>query len=433
MKKLFLSSLGINVLVLLINMATGILSARLLGPYGRGELAVANRWSGLFIMLFTIGLPGAVIYLGKQNPKEQRLYFGNFIVVGAVFGLGGLCIGEILMPFILKGQSELIVRITQVAMLSVPFGVLADGLVGTLQTINQFKKVMLARILSEVGALLAIVVLAFIGMYTARSYVLINTLWSILVFGITLYWAVRAIRPRVNVTRKLIKNLLSKGFQIYATSLVGVFGGNLDQLAISVLLTPYTLGLYAASSSISSVFPSMIIGALGIYLWPKLMDLKLSKRNERIAELHSGMFYGSLVVSVCLSGVIRFLVPLMYGQKYAPSVAMAEIMVFGAATSVGYVILTNYISTRGKFYFTTIAEAVGLISGFCVTIPLLHFIGGMGAAIGLLAANVVKWGVAFFACGHLGVAKKGLLKPNFKTIQDFLRHRLRKPTTGEVA
>lgn len=417
MRKLFLSSLGVSVLVLLIHMATGVMSARYLGPYGRGELAVANRWSGLFTMLFTIGLPGAVIYLGKQNPDKQKEYFGNYIAMGTVAGLIGLVIGETLIPHILKGKPIVIVQISQLAMLSIPFGVLADGLVGTLQTINQFTRVMMTRILSEVGTLIAIALLLLFNLYTVGSYVFINTLWSLVVFIITLYWVVKSIRPKMYVKKKYMTDLVSQGFQMYATSLVNVFGGNLDQLAISVLLTPYALGLYAVSSSVGSVFPSMIIGALGTYLWPKLMDLPLDERNNQIGELHSIMFYGSLLISMVLMVLTHALVPLIYGKKYVGAISMAEIMVFGAAMSVGYVILTNYISTRGKFYLTTIAEGIGLASGLGITLPLLHYFGGIGAAVGLLTSNVMKWLFVIVACSRLGVKFTSLFKPNIRSLE----------------
>ena len=49
-----------RVLILAINMGTGIITARFLGPQGRGEQAAIILWPQLLAYLMTLGLPAAL-------------------------------------------------------------------------------------------------------------------------------------------------------------------------------------------------------------------------------------------------------------------------------------------------------------------------------------------------------------------------------------
>ena len=51
-----------NVLILGVNFGTGIITARLLGPVGRGEQAAIILWPQFLAYALTLGLPSAMLY-----------------------------------------------------------------------------------------------------------------------------------------------------------------------------------------------------------------------------------------------------------------------------------------------------------------------------------------------------------------------------------
>src|SRR5579871_6639601 len=61
-------------LILSVNLLTGIVSARSLGPSGRGELA-AIMLPGMLANAMTLGLPSAVTYTFKRHPEQRRALF----------------------------------------------------------------------------------------------------------------------------------------------------------------------------------------------------------------------------------------------------------------------------------------------------------------------------------------------------------------------
>lgn len=417
MKRIFISSLGVNLFVMVLNVCTGSLTARLLGPFGRGELAVATRWSGLFIMLFTIGLPGAVIYLGKQFTHKQNDYFGAYIILGTLVGLVGFVVGELVLPHLLIKQPPMVLRLAQISMCALPFGVLADGLIGSLQTLNKFNTVLFIRVLNELGTLLVILGLLLFGEYGITHYLVSNIMWSIMIFLVTLVWACLAIKPSFSKLFVHTKQLFMKGFQIYAGSIVNVFGGNLDQLVISLFLSPYTLGLYAVCVSVSGLLPSLITGTVQLFLWPKLMDMDMDDRRRSVELLHSSLFYASLIMTAIMGGLLPVILPLVYGQRYSTAVFMGELLLLSAPMTIGYVVIVNYLSTLGKFNVVTIAEISGLVLGISVTYPLSHVWAGVGAAIGVVSTSTIKWLFLMRTSSHHGISKWALLRPDTKIVK----------------
>src|SRR5438094_10619069 len=61
-----------SVLLLVINLGTGIVTARVLGPHGRGELAAITVWPQAITYIATLGIPGAVVYFLRTSRKSSR-------------------------------------------------------------------------------------------------------------------------------------------------------------------------------------------------------------------------------------------------------------------------------------------------------------------------------------------------------------------------
>ncbi|MCZ8516474.1 oligosaccharide flippase family protein [Paenibacillus filicis] len=433
MRKLFLSSLGVNLLVIAINLITGILSARYLGPEGRGELATATRWSSLFTIFFTIGLPGAVIYLGKQFPEKQREYFGVYLVIGTSMGLIGMAAGEFIIPHLLSNQSEKVIALAQIAMITLPFGLLSDGLIGTLQTKNMFNKVLALRILNPAGTLLLIATLLVIHQYSVRSFIICSLFWSLGMFAISLFWVLSIVRPKVSGIIKHGRELFGKGLQIYSGFIVATFGSNLDQLIISLFLTTYTLGLYTVSASIAAMLPSVLVGAISTYLFPKLMDLEVRQRQRQVERIHGTLFYTTLSLAAIAAFLLPFVLPIMYGPKYAEAILMGQILLVCAPLNVAYVVLTNYLSTENKFHFVTFAELAGLLSGSATAFIMLPWLGGIGAALGVVMIGLVKWGFLAYKSTRLGIAWSRLLyfyPEPFVSMLRLVKMKLRRTRSG---
>jgi O-antigen/teichoic acid export membrane protein len=430
MKRLFMSSFILNIVVMGLNIGTGVLLARWLGPYARGEFAAATRWAGLLVGIAAVGLPGAMIYLGKQYRERQQELFGAYLLLGTVFGLLGLLAGQVLLRYVLPEDPSGLTGLARIAMLCLPFAVLTDGLIGTLQSLNQFRKVMILRILSPLGSLAVLGGLAVSGTLGVPGLIWGNTIgWGLLTFLITLIWVARSLRPKWSGLAANIRQLWRNGVKIYGGSLVSIFGGNFDQLVLSLALTPYALGLYAVAGSVGGLLPSVVFGALNVFLWPKLMDLQTEQRQRKVERIHALLFYGTSAAALCGALLLPFALPLLYGRDYGPAVWLGIVLLCAAPVRIGGAVLLNYLNTEGKFHSVSLSEAASVGAGLAAMLALLPAAGEMAAAWGLCASSAVKWIYVWRTARRLGLGTGALFrlrKADWSAIPAMLLGRFRK-------
>ena len=113
-----------NAFILGLNLGTGILTARLLGPAGRGALAAIILWPQFLSFLLALGLPSALLYNLKRRPEESDTLVGAASVIGAVMGVVAILAGVLLIPLWLKQYPIEVIRFAQFAMLAAPLGLL---------------------------------------------------------------------------------------------------------------------------------------------------------------------------------------------------------------------------------------------------------------------------------------------------------------------
>ncbi|MCH7540941.1 MAG: hypothetical protein IH999_11195, partial [Proteobacteria bacterium] len=80
MKDLFVSFIAAGA-IQLSNLASGILAARLLGPEGRGELAVIILWPSLIAALGALGITESVIYHTANRSEPPARIFASSMVI----------------------------------------------------------------------------------------------------------------------------------------------------------------------------------------------------------------------------------------------------------------------------------------------------------------------------------------------------------------
>ena len=66
---------------------TGILTARELRPWGRGELAAMILWPLLVASVTTLGVPSALIYFVRHRAEERDRLVVNGFLMSLVLGL----------------------------------------------------------------------------------------------------------------------------------------------------------------------------------------------------------------------------------------------------------------------------------------------------------------------------------------------------------
>lgn len=370
-----------NAVVLVLNLCTGILAARILGPAGKGVFNAINVWTGVFSSLAGMGLSTAFVSLYARSDEARRPGLARAALSLAVFWgvLAGLCV-YFLAPRLVghlapaaaawsRASSPLVALIT---ISGAAGGILsAQTRFGSLNWISFGRAVLYAA---------AIVIFAGVGILTPYSQLTVS--WSLFYIGclITLVVALTGLPLRLGPVRWAdLWGLSTLGWRFYSFSLLGLFNSQLDQMLASAWLTARDVGLYAVAISSLSIV-GMLPGSVGMVMFPMMAgDSRdaIIARTTRVLRVLSPLLVLTMVVT-CV-GAWPFL-DLLYGNAYLPAIPVVWIIAPTAVFVGAISILYQGCYALRWFAGPTWGEGVGAVGGALLLWLLIPRWGLDGAA-----------------------------------------------------
>ena len=145
-----------KILILATNIATGIITARFLGPEGRGEQAAMILWPQFLAYTLTLGIPSALQYNLKRYPEQKSQLLSASLLMGTILGILATCIGILFIPRWLSQYPSDVIRFAQYFMLVAPLSLISVTLAAALEAEGEFS---LANRLRYLSPLLTFIVL----------------------------------------------------------------------------------------------------------------------------------------------------------------------------------------------------------------------------------------------------------------------------------
>lgn len=378
-----------KVFILTTNMATGIVTARVLGPVGRGEQAAMILWPQFLAYTMTLGLPSALLYNLKRHPDKKAEMFSAALVVGTAMGLLATLMGVIFIPSWLNQYSTEVIQDAQWLMLIAPLALLMVIFTAALEADNNFATANQVRYLPPLLTLVILAVLALTRTLTPLTSTLAYLLPGIPIFFWMLGQLWNRFHPRWSGIGQYYKPLLSYGLRSYGIDLLGTLSAQVDQALIIGLLPPAFMGLYAIALSLSrmlGVFHSSIVTVL----FPKTAARPVTEVVELTGRAARVSLAFILLVAVAAMVFSPIFLRLLYGSKFIGAVPVFRILVIESVISNTVWILTQAFMALGKPGTVTILQGIGL----GLTVPLLLvFIpayGLLGAGLALLCSSTVR-------------------------------------------
>ena len=110
-------TLAANVTITLLGIATGIMTARLLGPTGEGQYAAIQTWPLLLSTAAQLGLPEALVFYLSKNIDKSREYVITAQILAIVSSIIVFIVSWIILPFLLHSQGTSTVDAARIFML----------------------------------------------------------------------------------------------------------------------------------------------------------------------------------------------------------------------------------------------------------------------------------------------------------------------------
>ena len=420
-------SVGTQVLIVLMNMATGIITARLLGPEGRGEYVAITLWPPLLALLATAGLNSAVVFRIRKVPASADAVAGAALVLALGWSVVLIATGAVLLPLLMKGYSASTVLFAQLCLGAVAVNatqiVVKQSFAGT----GQYWFCNLTHLLPQTFHLLALVGLMIAVTVTAQGAAL-----ALFVSGAVAVIAVwpkfqRTIQPllfklRDAKVRSEIAALRSYSMRAAPSGLVTAFVTYSDRLVLIPMLSARALGFYAVAFSFSRVVQ---------FVQPALQSILLSHmsgQGESAPRVHdiACRFLIAALTAACaflwLAG--EWLLGFAYGAEFTAAVHIFRLLILEASLGVLAQVTVQLYLARDRPGVVSTIQSITLAVSLALLFTLVPRYGALGAAIALLAAGTVRW--ALLLGGVRAILKLPLPRP-YLNREDwhYIRSRLR--------
>lgn len=363
---------------------TGIITARMLGPHGRGELAAIQTTPSVIATFAMIGMPEALVYFSAREPDRSGRYLGTAVALALTACIPFMLLAWLTMPLLIHAQSVRIISDARWYLLIAPIWAISM-MYHPLRGIGDFLSWNALRLAVPIAAL-AVLATAYLTGYLTPTFVAFGMLVSyVLLFLPCGMVTIRQITGPYVIDRSKIEAMLRYGFPCLMTGLPQMLNLRLDQMLMAAFLPPSDLGLYVVAVAWSGAV-SPVLTSIGTTLLPSVAST--DDRERAAVRLSEGVRMTTVLAILVCAGIAAaapFAIPFLFGREYRASVLAALILVPATGVLGVNFSLQEGIRGLGHPYAVLRAESLGLIVTAILLAALLRPLGIIGAAISSIA------------------------------------------------
>lgn len=417
-------SFATSVLVQGLTVVTGVLLARILGPTGRGELALVLLWPTILAAAGSLGIADAATYFAaKPNPRIGSLV-GSTMVIALSQSAALVTLGAAVVHFVHADSSAEARFSGYLALGYIPLHLHTLYLMNILNGLHRFAAFQLLRLFLYAGMVFSLVVLAAGNNLTIQSatisYVCIHGVVGI---SAAMLFAGNMHSP-VRVDSALSRHLLGFGIRSHLSGVSTLLNERLDQLLISVFLAPVRLGLYVVAVTLTSL-TNLVGVSTSLIALPALARLAPGPERARSgARFVSLTVLASTAVSLPLILCTPLIIRLFFGTAFEPVANVCRVLIVASILLSTNRSIGAVLKAIGRPLDAGMAELMALAATTVGLALLLPLIGLMGAAI----ASLVSYAVAMAwmtrrTARALDVPWLSLLVPRWHDVRAIVRMR----------
>jgi O-antigen/teichoic acid export membrane protein len=359
------------------------LIAPVLGPTGKGLLAIGQAVAVIAVQFGILGLHSSLTYYVASDRKLLPSLLGTSLVVA--FGLGGAIAAGLLVVCASRPDlAPLPLLLLLPALATIPFRLAVEFLRSLLFGIHDTYAWNVIDIsLSLIGATMVLALLwaGHINALTMLVLELVAAVLAVLVLVVRLKSHIEEL-PRPSL--RLLGRVLPFGLQIYVACLLMYLVLRIDMLMLRYLLPEEVadreVGFYSVAVGIGD-FLGLGAAVVVSLLFPALSALTDPTERWRAARKVLAMTAGiTAAAAVVLALLSDLAVRLLYGAAFLPAVPAVRVLLPGVVLLAVNSILMAYFSAAGMVRLTIWVPGVALVVNVLVNLVVIPRYGCIGAA-----------------------------------------------------
>lgn len=388
-----------NAVTLATSLLTSILVAQILGPAGRGAVALISVADEVAKALFSAGVPIAAGYHAKVGLDSDRALINAAVRAGTL--LLPLTAAAALLAGVLGLQSlEPTARWLTVLLIGWTGLVNLPGLAAAniMRAHREFRHLAIYQASFFSVTLIVVAFCAVLGglsvAWVAAAFVLGRILTGAYGLAVTAW-------PSLGPHARL-GPLFRYGLKAMPGSVGTLFNNRLDQLIIAPMVSFGDLGLYAvaAGTSLTPAFLTMSMAANAFATVEK--DADRGRRASAATAIRRGILVSALAAAG-LALITPVLIPLVYGSAFVGAIGPTIILLGGSVAWGGQLVAAQCANALGRPSYSSVSEVIGVlvtVVGLVIFVPLY---GIVGAAVVSVATYVLRLAVTLGLLRREGV------------------------------
>lgn len=375
-----LATYSTNLVVACLSLVNVLITSRVLGASGRGEIVFLTTVAMLTSTLSSLGVEEATANIAGTEPGRRRALGANTVLLSLGFGLVSIGILTALIAVFpsVAGGSDPTLR--WLALASIPMLILLFYLQFLVRADYGFAAANVAALAATVLNVVVNGVLAALGVITVGTAIVT---WiagqALATLVLVLYTQTRLAgfgRPDLRLARR------SVGFGVRAHTGRVMKAGNyrLDQWLLGSIAGSRDLGLYSVAVAWSEAL-FYLPEALAMVLRPDVVRASPQDAGRQSALVFRAAILLTIPLGLALVVAAPFLCVTLLGDEFQGSIAPLRVLVPGAFGMVALKLLANVLTAQGKPMLGNAAIAVAFAATIGLDLVLIPAYGSIGAAV----------------------------------------------------
>jgi O-antigen/teichoic acid export membrane protein len=364
-----LMTFGSRVLIVLINIPTSILIARLLGAEGQGTYISAVTFPALFAFIGLLGIDSSHTFLLSQKRYSIGQVNGQSLLM--TVAVTAVAVPSYLVFLqVYRGASDpYLSSVLHLAVVLVPILLLKYLSVALLLGMHRIRWFNAANLL-QAGALLVFMCLNLFVFHGGPRGALVAYIVSEL--GVTTV-AIAVARKELAGSPMferpppgMFKRSVVYGLQGHVGNVFVTFMYRFDMFLILSMAGLHVQGLYSIAVLLAEKL-SHIPHSVQVVFFPKLSSLPAEEANQLTPRVTRNAFFATVVAGAVLYLLSRQLLLLFYGSEFIEALRALRILIPGLAMLSISIVLSGYFMGRDRRIYQTVATAIafGANVGLC--------------------------------------------------------------------
>jgi O-antigen/teichoic acid export membrane protein len=363
-----------------LGLVTSVLTARFLGPDGRGNYVFVVTLAALIVQFGNLGLQSSNTYLVAKNRELIGGLLSNSIFAALLsIPLSGLVIW---VASLSNGEAGILLWWAAGLAPASLFLLLGSNLlVGT-------GRIVLFNVFEFAYAALVVPLMLVAGLlHRGVGGMLLATVLAAWLASFGLLFVLVGPEVRIRFAPDAFRSGLRFATKAYLVALLGFLVLRANVFLLERLAGASPLGQYSIASQITDLL-AVLPQSVALVLFPRLV----ADQEHRWSTLRrSAQTTALLIIGLCaaVAGLAYPFIAIVFGSAYLPAVPILLFLLPGVVILAVTTVLSQYLAARGLPILLVGAWAIALLVVTFTSSVLIPSFGGLGAAIGLTLAYAV--------------------------------------------